>query len=206
MKRYSILFLIFAFACGVISCSENESDTTTPNEETNGSTEVTKEPQPEPEPEEESAESKTRKELATNLMSMMSSFADTVSTIRDKESAESAVTKFDEIATEFEALASKMEKVGAPTGKQIKEFSALFSKTEEELQEKMQPVLGFLLGDEEVGKILSPAFQSFGERMEKLNPIIEKWGANGGESDEPDAATPIVEDELIPAPIPEESP
>ena len=142
----------------------------------------------------------------------MSSFADTVSTIRDKESAEAAAAKFDKIATDFEALASKMEKIGVPTGKQIEEFSALFSKTEKELQEKMQPVLGFLLGDEEVGEVLSPAFQSFGERMEKLNPIIEKWGANGGESEDFDpedfdpAAVPIEEDELIPAPIPEEAP
>ena len=76
----------------------------------------------------------------------------------------------------------------------------------------MQPVLGVVLVDEEVGVILSPAFQSFGERMEKLNPIIEKWGANGGESEDFDpedfdpAAVPIEEDELIPAPIPEEAP
>ena len=140
-------------------------------------------------------------------MGMMSSFADTVSTIRDKESAEAAAAKFDKIATDFETLASKMEKVGAPTGNQIEEFSALFSKTEEELKEKMQPVLGFLLGDEEVGGILSPAFQSFGERMEKLNPIIEKWGANGGEEEalgEEEAIT--VEEGEIPIPIPEEAP
>ena len=71
----------------------------------------------------------------------------------------------------------------------------------------MQPVLGFLLGDEEVGKILTPAFQSFGERMEELNPIIEKWGANGGESEDFDPAdTAVEEGELIPAPIPEEAP
>ena len=201
MKKYSILFLIFAFVCGAISCGKKEADSTTPNEEPKGSSELTKQPEPEPEPEATSAELKARKEVATNLMSMMSSFADTVSTIRDKESAEAAAAKFDQIATDFEALASKMEKVGAPTGKQIEEFSALFSKTEEELQEKMQPVLGFLLGDEEVGVILSPAFQSFGERMEKLNPIIEKWGANGGEEE-----SITVEEGEIPIPIPEEAP
>ena len=65
----------------------------------------------------------------------------------------------------------------------------------------MQPVLGFLLGDEEVGAIQSPAFQSFGERMEKLNPIIEKWGANGGEEE---AIT--VEEGEIPIPLPEDAP
>ena len=49
--------------------------------------------------------------------------------------------------------------------------------------------------------------KSFGERMEELNPIIEKWGANGGESEEIDPAdTAVEEGELIPAPIPEEAP
>ena len=48
--------------------------------------------------------------------------------------------------------------------------------------------MGFLLGDQEVGKIITPALEKFGQRMDKLSPLMEQWSGNTSQSSEPGEA------------------
>ena len=124
-------------------------------------------------------------EIAKNLMLVMNSFIDNLSTVRDVESAETAVSKFEDMAASFETIANEMESLGLPSGQEAEAIRTLFSDTEKQIQEKMAGIMGFLLGDQEVGKIITPALEKFGQRMDKLSPLMEQWSDNASQSSEP---------------------
>ena len=49
----------------------------------------------------------------------------------------------------------------------------------------MSGISGFLLGDKEVGKIITLGLTKFGQRMEKITPLMEQWSDNASQSSEP---------------------
>ena len=200
MKYYHYLFAILIL--GAISCSKkdveenNSSQSTT---QTQASTDT--EPEPEPETKSDSDSNSTTEptedenndpgkhtETAKSLMAVMNSFIDNLSTVRDVESAETAVAKFEDMAASFETIANDMESLGLPSGQEAEAIRTLFSDTEKQIQEKMAGIMGFLLGDQEVGKIITPALEKFGQRMDKLSPLMEQWSGNASQSSEPGQA------------------
>lgn len=199
MKYYHYLFAILIL--GAISCSKkkveenNSSQSTTQTQASTG---------PEPEPKSDSDSNSTAEpneptedenndpgkhtETAKSLMVVMNSFIDNLSTVRDVESAETAVAKFEDMAASFETIANDMELLGLPSGQEAEAIRTLFSDTEKQIQEKMAGIMGFLLGDQEVGKIITPALEKFGQRMDKLSPLMEQWSGNVSQSSEPGQA------------------
>ena len=123
-----------------------------------------------------------------SLMLVMNSFIDNLSTVRDVESAETAVAKFEDMAASFETIANEMESLGLPSGQEAEAIRTLFSDTEKQIQEKLAGIMGFLLGDEEVGKIITPALEKFGQRVDKLSPLMEQWSGIASQSSEPGEA------------------
>ena len=121
-------------------------------------------------------------------MAVMNSFIDNLSTVRDVESAETAVSKFEDMAASFETIANEMESLGLPSGQEAEAIRTLFSDTEKQIQEKLAGIMGFLLGDEEVGKIITPALEKFGQRVDKLSPLMEQWSGIASQSSEPGEA------------------
>ena len=128
---------------------------------------------------------KQRDELTTNLIILMGNFADAITDIEDKKSALEATAKFDGIAEKFEALAMKMEVLGFPEGSQAGEINSQMTKIEKEMQDKMNKSIQSIFGNEEVNEVVTPAFMKFGERMDKLAPIMDKWWDKKGASDLP---------------------
>lgn len=131
--------------------------------------------------------------VAKRLMDLMNDFIDNLTTAQDVESAKNAVAKFDEIAVNFEKIAKEMESLGLPDGQEAEAIKTLFSDTEKEIQEKMGGMMSILVGNQEVGKIITPALNNFGQRMDKLSPLMEKWAGNVSKSSDPEPAIPINE-------------
>ena len=131
--------------------------------------------------------------VAKRLMDLMNDFIDNLTTAQDVESAKNAVAKFDEIAVNFEKIAKEMESLGLPDGQEAEAIKTLFSDTEKEIQEKMGGMMSILLGNQEVGKIITPALNTFGQRMDKLSPLMEQWSGNVSKSSDPEPAIPINE-------------
>ena len=123
----------------------------------------------------------------------MNDFIDNLTTAQDVESAKNAVAKFDEIAVNFEKIAKEMESLGLPDGQEAEAIKALFSDTENEIQEKMGGMMSILVGNQEVGKIITPALNTCGQRMDKLSPLMEEWAGNVSKSSDPEPAIPINE-------------
>ena len=196
MKYYHYLFAILIL--GAISCSKkdveenNSAQSTTQNQ---ASTDAAPEPksdsdststtEPNEPTEDENNDPGKHTETAKNLMLVMKGFIDNLSTVRDVESAETAVAKFEDMAASFETIANEMESLGLPSGQEAEAIRTLFSDTEKQIQEKMAGIMGFLLGDQEVGKIITPALEKFGQRMDKLSPLMEQWSGNASQSSEP---------------------
>ena len=196
MKYYHYLFAILIL--GAISCSKKdveENNSAQSTTQTQASTETEPEPksdsdststtEPNEPKENENNDPGKHTETAKNLMLVMNSFIDNLSTVRDVESAETAVAKFEDMAASFETIANEMESLGLPSGQEAEAIRTLFSDTEKQIQEKMAGIMGFLLGDQEVGKIITPALEKFGQRMDKLSPLMEQWSGNASQSSEP---------------------
>lgn len=199
MKYYHYLFAILIL--GAISCSKKEVEE---NNSSQSTTQTQASTDPEPEPKSDSDSNSTAEpneptedenndpgkhtETAKSLMVVMNSFIDNLSTVRDVESAETAVAKFEDMAASFETIANDMELLGLPSGQEAEAIRTLFSDTEKQIQEKMAGIMGFLLGDQEVGKIITPALEKFGQRMDKLSPLMEQWSGNVSQSSEPGQA------------------
>lgn len=203
MKYYHYLFAILIL--GAISCSKKdveENNSAQSTTQTQASTDA--EPEPAPEPKSDSDSTSTTEpneptedenndpgkhtETAKSLMAVMNSFIDNLSTVRDVESAETAVSKFEDMAASFETIANEMESLGLPSGQEAEAIRTLFSDTEKQIQEKLAGIMGFLLGDQEVGKIITPALEKFGQRMDKLSPLMEQWSGIASQSSEPGEA------------------
>jgi len=199
MKYYHYLFAILIL--GAISCSKkdveenNSSQSTTqtqastePEPETKSDSDSNSTTEPNEPTEDENNDPGKHTETAKSLMAVMNSFIDNLSTVRDVESAETAVAKFEDMAASFETIANDMESLGLPSGQEAEAIRTLFSDTEKQIQEKMAGIMGFLLGDQEVGKIITPALEKFGQRMDKLSPLMEQWSGNASQSSEPGQA------------------
>ena len=199
MKYYHYLFAILIL--GAISCSKkdveenNSSQSTTQTQastetetETKSDSDSNSTTEPNEPTEDENNEPGKHTETAKSLMAVMNSFIDNLSTVRDVESAETAVAKFEDMAASFETIANDMESLGLPSGQEAEAIRTLFSDTEKQIQEKMAGIMGFLLGDQEVGKIITPALEKFGQRMDKLSPLMEQWSGNASQSSEPGQA------------------
>lgn len=202
--HYLLAFIIL----GVISCSKKDVEETTSNE-TNSETLIVTNSETKNESQTNSdsgANTETEapaKEVndvsgehsvvAKRLMDLMNDFIDNLTTAQDVESAKNAVAKFDEIAVNFEKIAKEMESLGLPDGQEAEAIKTLFSDTEKEIQEKMGGMMSILVGNQEVGKIITPALNTFGQRMDKLSPLMEKWAGNVSKSSDPEPAIPINE-------------
>lgn len=202
--HYLLAFIIL----GVISCSKKDVEETTSNE-TNSETPIVTNSETKNESQTNSdsgANTETEapaKEVndvsgehsvvAKRLMDLMNDFIDNLTTAQDVESAKNAVAKFDEIAVNFEKIAKEMESLGLPDGQEAEAIKTLFSDTEKEIQEKMGGMMSILVGNQEVGKIITPALNTFGQRMDKLSPLMEKWAGNVSNSSDPEPAIPINE-------------
>ena len=203
MKYYHYLFAILIL--GAISCSKKdveENNSAQSTTQTQASTDAAPEPAPEPksdsdststtepnEPtEDENNDPGKHSEVAKSLSQVMNRFADNLSTVRDVDSAKTAVAKFDEIANEIEKIYNQMESLGLPTGQEAEAVKVIISNSEKEITEKMSGISGFLLGDKEVGEIITVGLTNFGKRMEKITPLMEQWSGIASQSSEPGEA------------------
>ena len=194
--HYLLAFIIL----GVISCSKKDVEETTANEtnsETKDESQTNSDSgantQTEAPAKEVNDVSGEHSVVAKRLMDLMNDFIDNLTTAQDVESAKNAVAKFDEIAVNFEKIAKEMESLGLPDGQEAEAIKTLFSDTEKEIQEKMGGMMSILVGNQEVGKIITPALNTFGQRMDKLSPLMEKWAGNVSKSSDPEPAIPINE-------------
>ena len=196
MKYYHYLFAILIL--GAISCSKkdveenNSAQSTTqtqdsadtdPESKSDSDSNSTVEPnEPTEDPNNDSG---THSAVAKSLSQIMNRFADNLSTVRDAESAETAVAKFDEIAEEIEKIYNQMESPGLPTGQEAEAVKVIISNSEKEISEKMSGISDFLLGDKEVGEIITLGITNFRKRIEKITPLMEQWADNSSQSSEP---------------------
>ena len=199
MKYYHYLFAILIL--GAISCSKKdveENNSAQSTTQTQASTDAEPEPKsendsnsttkPNEPTEDENNDSGKHSEVAKSLSQVMNRFADTLSTVRDVESAKTAVAKFDEIANEIEKIYNQMESLGLPTGQEAEAVKVIISNSEKEISEKMSGISDFLLGDKEVGEIITLGITNFRKRIEKITPLMEQWADNSSQSSKPGEA------------------
>ena len=199
MKYYHYLFAILIL--GAISCSKKdveENNSAQSTTQTQASTDAEPEPKsendsnsttkPNEPTEDENNDSGKHSEVAKSLSQVMNRFADNLSTVRDVESAKTAVAKFDEIANDIEKIYNQMESLGLPTGQEAEAVKVIISNSEKEISEKMSGISDFLLGDKEVGEIITLGITNFRKRIEKITPLMEQWADNSSQSSKPGEA------------------
>lgn len=106
----------------------------------------------------------------------MNALADALATAKDKASAEEAVKKIDGIGDAVDSIATRLDKLETPSEEGKKALNQKTDKAQEAMEKKMGGLIGAMMSNEEIGTVLGPAMEKFGERMEKHNPIFERFG------------------------------
>jgi hypothetical protein len=114
--------------------------------------------------------------LTDELIAQMNKFADTMISATDKAAAETAAPKIEEIGDELEALAKRLDKLEAPSEEEKVGLETKMDKAKEAMEAKMKDAMPKVFGNQEVAGALGPAMQKFSERMEKCDPIFERFG------------------------------
>ena len=114
--------------------------------------------------------------LTDELIVQMNALADALATAKDKASAEEAVKKIDGIGDAVDSIATRLDKLETPSEEGKKALNQKTDKAQEAMEKKMGGLIGAMMSNEEIGTVLGPAMEKFGERMEKHNPIFERFG------------------------------
>jgi len=162
MKLTKTIFLSIAFASSALflSCEEKKEETKTGDD--GGVTTESKADTPD--------------SLTDELAGTLNELADVFTSVKDTDTAKAAVDKIDTLGGKFEEIAGRLDKLEEPSDETKKELEAKMDKVAEELEAKMNPFMKTVMGDQEIAQIIMPAMQGFGERMQKLDPIFERFG------------------------------
>ncbi|MFK7911715.1 MAG: hypothetical protein AB8F34_14095 [Akkermansiaceae bacterium] len=114
--------------------------------------------------------------LTDELIVQMNALADAMVSAKDKASAEEAAKKVEGIGDAVESIATRLDKLETPSEEDKKKLDEKMDKAQEAMGEKMGAVMGAMMSNEEIGEVLGPAMQKFGERMKKHDPIFERFG------------------------------
>ncbi len=124
---------------------------------------------------EEAAASDNADILTDQLIVLMDKLADTMLTATDKPAAEAAGKKIEGIADELEALAQRFDKLDTPSEEEQAKLDAKMTKAMNAMETRMEGA-NKLFENQEVAAALGAAMAEFGERMEKCEPIFERFG------------------------------
>lgn len=114
--------------------------------------------------------------LSDEMVTQMGELADAVSSAKDKDSAEAAAKKIDEIGDEFVAIAKRLEALGDPSDEDKKLVEEKMDKAEKEMRGKMADGMKDMMKNPEAAKIIGEAMEKFGKKMDDAEKIFEKYG------------------------------
>lgn len=114
--------------------------------------------------------------LTDELVVQMNVFADVMGTVKDKASAEEAVKKINGVCDAFEAIAVRLDKLETPSEEENHSLEEKMNKASEAMTQKIMASMGALQGNAEAGAVIVPALDEFSKRMEKLKPILDRFG------------------------------
>jgi len=118
----------------------------------------------------------TAASLSDEMATQMGELASAVESAKDKESAEKAATRIDEIGDEFVAIAGRFDALGDPSEDDKKLVEEKMDKAEKENEEKMKSAMKNIMSNPEVGAILGKAMEGFGKKMEGVEDTFKKYG------------------------------
>ena len=113
--------------------------------------------------------------LSDEIVEQMNAMADAMSSVKDKESAEAAAKKIEEIGDEMEDIAKRMEALGDPSDEDKKLVTEKVEAAQKAMGEKMAKSGGEMATDPEAGKIMMEAMKKFGERMKETEKTMKKF-------------------------------
>ena len=116
--------------------------------------------------------------LAREVVTLNNTFLDNLANVMDEASASAAAAKVEGFASQYEAIAKRMEKLGLPQGDTKTLIEGLFKEQRESQRDKVTAVMGVIGGEGPVADILAPVLRGFEARMDKLN-VITAWGGGG---------------------------
>ena len=111
--------------------------------------------------------------LADETVAEMNALADAMSTVKDKESAEVAAKKVDEITANLEDIAKRLEALGEPSEDDKNLMMEKLQSAEKGIREKMIQSGDAMRSDPEIAKIIMEAMNKFGERMSELDKTMK---------------------------------
>ncbi len=118
----------------------------------------------------------TFESLSDEMISQMNELTIAIESAKDKESAEKAVARIDEIADEIKSIAERMEALGEPSEDEVKAVKEKWEAAEKENNEKMTAAMKTLISNREVAEILGKGMMEFGKKLESTEETFKKIG------------------------------
>ena len=120
----------------------------------------------------------TPDELTDEMIDLMNRTLSILTSVTDKESATEAKNKMDDIAYDLEALAERFKKLDDPSAEEKERLKKKMRSAQKELEGKMGHHFADMQKNTEVMEVLQPIMVKFGKRVEKLDPIFKRFGAD----------------------------
>lgn len=115
-------------------------------------------------------------ERAFEVFNLVSSFPDIVASIKDDATAAAAQTKLDAISKKLDAHAAELKKLDVPSNEARKALKAKLDPKQKAMEGKMKGAMaGMSQLDEQTAMKIGEIFMGFGQKMQALTPVMEKY-------------------------------
>ena len=121
------------------------------------------------------AKKDTAASLADEIAEQMNALAEAFSSVEDKQSAEAAAVKIDEIGDAMEGIAKRMEALGEPSEEEKKIFNEKLDNAEKAMQDKMTNLANIAAKDPAALEIVMQAMNKFSERMLQIEKTVDSY-------------------------------
>lgn len=123
----------------------------------------------------------TAESLTDEIADEFNKLSDALKSIEDKESAEAAAEKINEVGKSMVALAKRAEEIAEPSEEKKKELDAKMEERMKVFQKDLRPIMTKMMQKPEVAQIVMGAMEKFTEQMEEAEAGFQKLGKDSNE-------------------------
>lgn len=122
--------------------------------------------------------------LADEVIEQVNRVPEAMSSIKDKESAETAAKTIGDVGDQLVSIAGRMEKLDVPSDEEKKRIDKKIEDGIAGGDEKMGSMDPKVMADPEIQKIIGDAMKGFMEKMKKAEETFKKYGKDSNKGSE----------------------
>ena len=116
--------------------------------------------------------------VSDDIVKMVETMIAALSMAKDEESANSAVTKLNDLADKANSYAERLESLGKPDAEQAKLVNEKMKKVQEEMNKEMMTTMGNIMQNPEVAAIIQKGLLEFAEKTAPMEKISKEYFEN----------------------------